>query len=72
MGRAAMRFHTAYGVESSGVYCDTSYAYEQGLFIEIPDILEQVRRLRCDLVEVTGGEPLMQEETPSLIRQAAR
>jgi 7-carboxy-7-deazaguanine synthase len=35
--------------------------------MEIPDILEQVRRLRCDLVEVTGGEPLIQEETPSLI-----
>ncbi len=48
-------------------YCDTSYAYEQGLFMEIPDILEQVRRLRCGLVEVTGGEPLIQEESPSLI-----
>ena len=48
-------------------YCDTSYAYEQGRFMEIPDILERVRRLRCGLVEVTGGEPLLQEETPSLI-----
>jgi 7-carboxy-7-deazaguanine synthase len=48
-------------------YCDTRYAYEQGLFMEIPDILEQVRRLRCNLVEVTGGEPLIQEETPLLI-----
>jgi 7-carboxy-7-deazaguanine synthase len=48
-------------------YCDTRYAYEQGRFMEIPDILEQVRKLRCDLVEVTGGEPLIQEETPSLI-----
>ncbi len=48
-------------------YCDTSYAYEQGMFMEIADILEQVRRLRCGLVEVTGGEPLIQQETPSLI-----
>ena len=48
-------------------YCDTSYAYEQGRFMEISEILERVRRLRCDLVEVTGGEPLIQEETPSLI-----
>jgi 7-carboxy-7-deazaguanine synthase len=48
-------------------YCDTRYAYEQGRFMEIPDILEQVRRLRCNLVEVTGGEPLIQEETPFLI-----
>jgi 7-carboxy-7-deazaguanine synthase len=48
-------------------YCDTRYAYDQGRLMEIPDILEQVRRLRCPLVEVTGGEPLIQEETPSLI-----
>ena len=48
-------------------YCDTSYAYEQGRFMEIAEIMERVRRLRCDLVEVTGGEPLIQAETPSLI-----
>ncbi len=48
-------------------YCDTTYAYEQGRFMEIPEIMERVRRLRCDLVEVTGGEPLIQAETPSLI-----
>lgn len=48
-------------------YCDTSYAYEQGRFIEIPEIVERVRRLRCDLVEVTGGEPLIQADTPLLI-----
>jgi 7-carboxy-7-deazaguanine synthase len=35
--------------------------------MEIPEIVERVRRLRCDLVEVTGGEPLIQAETPSLI-----
>jgi organic radical activating enzyme len=35
--------------------------------MEIPEIMERVRRLRCDLVEVTGGEPLIQAETPSLI-----
>lgn len=48
-------------------YCDTTYAYEQGRFMKIPEIMERVRRLRCDLVEVTGGEPLIQAETPSLI-----
>jgi 7-carboxy-7-deazaguanine synthase len=48
-------------------YCDTSYAYEQGRFIEIPEIVERVRHSRCNLVEVTGGEPLIQAETPSLI-----
>lgn len=48
-------------------YCDTSYAYKQGRFMEIPEIVEWVRRLRCHLVEVTGGEPLVQAETPLLI-----
>ena len=48
-------------------YCDTSYAYDQGRFMEIPEILERVGR-SCELVEVTGGEPLIQAETPSLIR----
>jgi len=48
-------------------YCDTTYAYEQGRFMEIPEILERVRALRCGLVEVTGGEPLIQAETPPLI-----
>jgi 7-carboxy-7-deazaguanine synthase len=35
--------------------------------MEIPEIMELVRWLRCDLVEVTGGEPLIQAETPPLI-----
>jgi pyruvate-formate lyase-activating enzyme len=48
-------------------YCDTGYALEPGALMEIPEILRRVRGLRCDLVEVTGGEPLIQPETPSLI-----
>jgi 7-carboxy-7-deazaguanine synthase len=35
--------------------------------MDITEILERVRRMRCDLVEVTGGEPLLQEETPRLV-----
>ena len=48
-------------------YCDTSYAYEQGALMEIPEILERVRDLQCNLCEVTGGEPLLQADTPRLI-----
>lgn len=48
-------------------YCDTRYAYEQGALMEIAEIVEKVRELRCDLVEVTGGEPLLQTDTPRLI-----
>lgn len=49
-------------------YCDTRYAYEEGTAREIPDIERQVRSCGSRLVEVTGGEPLLQAETPELIR----
>ena len=48
-------------------YCDTRYAYEDGKEMEIDQILEAVKEFDCHLVEITGGEPLLQEETPSLI-----
>ena len=48
-------------------YCDTKYAYADGQPLEIPEILVRVKAHRCPLVEVTGGEPLIQEETPALI-----
>ena len=49
-------------------YCDTQYAYTEGKPIDIGDIVNQVTAFGCSLVEVTGGEPLMQENTPDLIR----
>lgn len=52
-------------------YCDTVYAYDEGEEKTIPAILEAVQRFRCTLVEVTGGEPLVQGETPRLIRTLA-
>ena len=48
-------------------YCDTRYAYEEGEDLEIGEILDRVKAYRCPLVEVTGGEPLVQEGTPLLI-----
>ena len=48
-------------------YCDTPYAYEEGGHMDISHIFEQVAPFRCRLVEITGGEPLLQEDTPILI-----
>jgi 7-carboxy-7-deazaguanine synthase len=48
-------------------YCDTHYAYEEGCAQEIPDIERQIRSFGCRLVEITGGEPLLQAGTPELI-----
>jgi len=49
------------------IYCDTQYAYEDGIWLEIPEILQKVSLFDCRLVEITGGEPLIQEQTPELI-----
>jgi 7-carboxy-7-deazaguanine synthase len=49
-------------------YCDTRYAYEEGTEMEIETILNHLSAYPCFLVEVTGGEPLLQKETPALVR----
>jgi len=48
-------------------YCDTRYAYEEGVAMEIAEIIRRVAAYNCRLVEITGGEPLLQTETPLLI-----
>ena len=50
-------------------WCDTAYAYDHGFDITIDDILKQVKKFNCRLVEVTGGEPLLQAGTPVLIKR---
>ena len=42
------------------VWCDTQYAYEEGRMVGIDEILRQVDDIGCPLVEVTGGEPMLQ------------
>jgi 7-carboxy-7-deazaguanine synthase len=42
-------------------YCDTEYAFSQGERMTLGEILSAVDSYGCSLVEVTGGEPLMQE-----------
>lgn len=50
-------------------YCDTQYAYKDGNDVEIPDIIDRISGYNCRLVEITGGEPLLQSDTPDLVRQ---
>jgi 7-carboxy-7-deazaguanine synthase len=49
-------------------YCDTQYAREKGTPMPENAVLERVESYRCGLVEVTGGEPLLQQETPELVK----
>lgn len=48
-------------------YCDTQYAYNGQTFMSIEEILDRVEGFSCPLVEITGGEPLLQDETPALV-----
>ena len=51
-------------------YCDTLYAYDEGMDITLPEILSRVESYpAAALVEITGGEPLFQNETPDLVKQ---
>jgi 7-carboxy-7-deazaguanine synthase len=51
------------------VWCDSEYTFTGGDHISIADILKQVDQFACNLVEVTGGEPLAQKEALSLIKE---
>ena len=48
-------------------YCDTPYAYEEGLRMSIAEVLSRAGNPVGRLVEVTGGEPLIQPEAPLLV-----
>ena len=50
-------------------YCDTQYAYDEGEELKIDDILDRITSYQCSLVEITGGEPLIQPETPILVNR---
>ena len=50
-------------------WCDTAYAFQGGQTMAAEEILARVRQLGCRLVEITGGEPLLQPEVPALAEQ---
>ena len=50
-------------------YCDTEYAFYDGEDMEIVDIMKKIQQWDCNLVEVTGGEPLFQEECIDLLKK---
>ena len=49
-------------------YCDTNYAYYNGEEISDEEIVAKIDEYGVKLVEFTGGEPLLQEETPKLLK----
>ncbi len=50
-------------------YCDTTYAYDEGREFLIDDLLKEIEKFNCNLVEVTGGEPLLQKNVFELFNR---
>ena len=50
-------------------YCDTEYAFYEGKDMEITHIMNEIKQWDCNLVEVTGGEPLFQDECINLLNE---
>jgi 7-carboxy-7-deazaguanine synthase len=51
------------------VWCDSEYTFTGGEHIALDEVMAQVRAFGCQLVEVTGGDPLGQKEAFTLIKQ---
>ena len=48
-------------------WCDTEYAFYEGRKMSIDEVVKTVDEYGCPLVEITGGEPLLQEEVYPLM-----
>ena len=42
-------------------YCDTEYAFYEGYDSSLDQVINEVKKYNCNLVEVTGGEPLVHQ-----------
>ena len=50
-------------------WCDTPYAFTEGRKMSVDDVVARVREYGCDVVEITGGEPLLQKEVYPLMER---
>ena len=50
-------------------WCDTPYAFTEGHKMSIDDIVAQVKSYDCPVVEITGGEPLLQKNVYPLMQR---
>ena len=48
-------------------WCDTPYAFHEGRKMSVDEVTDAVTKHQCSLVEITGGEPLLQEDVYALM-----
>jgi 7-carboxy-7-deazaguanine synthase len=56
------------GCDLRCAWCDTPYAFSEGRKREVADVMADVASYGCRLVEVTGGEPLLQPDVYPLLQ----
>ena len=50
-------------------YCDSEHTFYEGEELTIDQIIEKIKEYPCNLVEVTGGEPLFQKNCIVLLKR---
>ena len=50
-------------------YCDSEYTFYEGEDMLIEDIIKKIKKIPCNLVEITGGEPLFQKNCITLLEK---
>ena len=50
-------------------WCDTPYAFHEGRKMTLDEVMQQVGGYGCQLVEITGGEPLLQRDVYPLMQR---
>ena len=50
-------------------WCDTPYAFHEGRKMSIDEVVARVDAYGCPMVEITGGEPLLQPDVHPLMRR---
>ncbi len=50
-------------------WCDTAYAFTEGRKMSLPEVVSAAESFGCPLVEITGGEPLLQDDVYPLMRE---
>ncbi|MEK6682707.1 MAG: radical SAM protein [Nitrospirota bacterium] len=50
-------------------WCDTEYAYDEGVNVTVDEVMEKIAAFGLKSVQITGGEPLLQEEVYELMNR---
>ncbi len=51
------------------VWCDSEYTFTGGTHVSFEEVFARLKEFGCNLVEITGGEPLAQKSAFSFIRK---